>query len=322
MMFEGDEAYEIGDQQLAQAQILWDQRRAIAPSGARLNFDLFEAVRNHAGHGAWSSVKVVITTRPLSSEAQEQHNVLKLDAGFAGLEPYEGMSDLLNPGDWLIDFDFSGRRATSMGVWEAPNAAVVQGDLFYVRRKIGDAIEVSSFGRLLLSAEDQAAIITHAKDIMMHFGSQERGVFCESIEVVVGYFDKLKREAEEASGYKFGPFAAALKRAGVQTNSGRGFWGGRAEDGVPVLTSWLGTREADGTYPVWKPQKNYGGLKSLWESGSIAVGTEVRLILLKPGKGNGDQATVAGAALSEVPWRIASIGDGVTYEARVIPTQS
>jgi hypothetical protein len=105
----------------------------------------------------------------------------------------------------------------------------------------------------------------------------------------------------------FGPYRIQLNSLGVETNTGRGFWGGVGKNGKPVVTSWIDTHNSKGQFYVWRPRTNHGGLKDEWDAGNIRVGTEVRLILLKNRAPGADRRVVGGAAAMPGKWRVIQI---------------
>ena len=106
-------------------------------------------------------------------------------------------------------------------------------------------------------------------------------------------------------------FTEALNAAGVVTGTGRGFWGGVAEDGDIVATSWLKDHRADGTQRlIHKPYTNHGGLRRMWEIGAITPGTKVKVILTDPGNSEvtGDKKkAVKWAAVTPCYWQVVEI---------------
>jgi hypothetical protein len=117
----------------------------------------------------------------------------------------------------------------------------------------------------------------------------------------------------------FGKFVDALIEAGIQTKTARGFWGGVNPDGDIILTAWIDFNDGDGRFYVWRPPTNHGGLKEQWQVGNIRVGTNVRLILVRPRKEvpMGEKRQVAGAALLPAKWRVAKMTPDKPYQAIV-----
>jgi hypothetical protein len=103
----------------------------------------------------------------------------------------------------------------------------------------------------------------------------------------------------------FGKYLDALRAAGVETNSGRGFFGGLATDGAIVVTAWIHDNNGKGRFKIFRPHTNHGRLLEQWQLGNIHEGTEVRLILVR------DRAVgahvVAGGALMEGKWKVVSV---------------
>ena len=112
---------------------------------------------------------------------------------------------------------------------------------------------------------------------------------------------------------KWVKFTEALNAAGVSTGNGRGFWGGVAQDGEIVVTSWLTDRNENGTQRrIHKPTTNHGGLRRMWELGALTIGTKVRVILTDPGnsENTGDRKkAVKWAALMPGRWRVVGFGE-------------
>jgi hypothetical protein len=125
----------------------------------------------------------------------------------------------------------------------------------------------------------------------------------------------------------FGKFLNALNATGVKTGTARGFWGGVAEGGEIVVTSWTDANDGNGRFRIWRPTTNHGGLRTQWEVGNIRVGTEVRLILLRQ---RGDVPigelgrSVAGAVVMPGKWRVVKLVEDKERGAVIepVPTAS
>ena len=117
----------------------------------------------------------------------------------------------------------------------------------------------------------------------------------------------------------FEKFTKILNDAGVKTGSGRESLGGVTDDGAIVLTTFIDRgRAADGSWRVWRPKTDHGGLRSQWEIGAITVGTHVRLILARPIKQHEGPPAVKDACLLSETYVIKSVAkDGLT--AQVVP---
>jgi hypothetical protein len=59
----------------------------------------------------------------------------------------------------------------------------------------------------------------------------------------------------------FGRYLDALKAAGVETNSARGFFGGVTADGEIVVTAWIHDNNGRGRFKIFRPHTNHGRLK-------------------------------------------------------------
>lgn len=109
----------------------------------------------------------------------------------------------------------------------------------------------------------------------------------------------------------FTTYQVALREAGVDTASARGFWGGVSKGGDIVLTTWIDAGVGDGRFQVWKPRTRHGGLMDMWDLGRIEVGATVRLIILRP-KGHssklGEARSIHSAGLTPGRWRVAAVG--------------
>jgi hypothetical protein len=108
----------------------------------------------------------------------------------------------------------------------------------------------------------------------------------------------------------FGKFLNALRGAGVQTESARGFWGGVTPEGEIVVTGWIDRNDGHGRFKISRPHTNHGNLKTAWEVGNIQVGTEVRLILIRqrgrvPSGRLGRQ--IGAAALMPEKWKVVEV---------------
>lgn len=116
----------------------------------------------------------------------------------------------------------------------------------------------------------------------------------------------------------FGTFLDALRAAGVQTGTARGFWGGVDEHGEIVVTSWIDQHDENRRFYIWKPLTNHGGLKAQWEIGNMRPGTEVRMILLRQ-RGQttplGVPRQVKDAVLMPGKWRITETTENEDWQA-------
>lgn len=108
----------------------------------------------------------------------------------------------------------------------------------------------------------------------------------------------------------FGPYLDQLNSAGIKTKTGRGFWGGIGDDGIPVVTSWIDQHDPKGRFYIWRPRTNHGRLKDEWDAGNIRKGTEVRLILLRNRAPGAARPVVANAALMPGKWHVAQVFNG------------
>ena len=110
-----------------------------------------------------------------------------------------------------------------------------------------------------------------------------------------------------------GEIHTGVERGGRVTGTGRGFWGGVADDGNIVVTSWLADHTGDGTRRmIWKPVTNHGGLLRMWEMGALTKGTKVKMILTDPGNSEttGDKKkAVKWAALTPGYWQVVDFGE-------------
>jgi hypothetical protein len=119
----------------------------------------------------------------------------------------------------------------------------------------------------------------------------------------------------------FGKFHDKLLEAGVRTGTARGFWGGKDDAGIPVVTSWVDANDGEGRFYIWKPRTNHGGLRIEWELGNIRPGVEVKLLVLRQ-RGSaplGHARTVAEAALFPRLWRVVRMIEGEIEQALVEP---
>jgi hypothetical protein len=111
---------------------------------------------------------------------------------------------------------------------------------------------------------------------------------------------------------KFGKFIDALREAGVETGSARGFWGGVTKDDDIVVTAWLDQRRADDSFPIWRPRTRHGGLLDMWEMGRIAPNATVRLIIVrrKAKEDPNERSSIHSAGLMPGRWRVREFGEG------------
>lgn len=97
---------------------------------------------------------------------------------------------------------------------------------------------------------------------------------------------------------KWGKHLDALRAAGIKTMNARGFRGGKAANGDIVVTAWIDQSHKDGgTFPIWRPKTNHGGLLEAWQLGGIKDGAKVRVILLRRRGSKTGPAVIHKAAL-------------------------
>jgi hypothetical protein len=110
---------------------------------------------------------------------------------------------------------------------------------------------------------------------------------------------------------RFGKMLDQLRAAGLETRNARGSWGGITPAGGIVATAWTDQPAGDGRFLIKRPRTNHGGLKAAWDTGSLRVGTELRLILIHP-RGqpapNG-RRQIKDAALMPQTWRVVEVID-------------
>jgi hypothetical protein len=101
--------------------------------------------------------------------------------------------------------------------------------------------------------------------------------------------------------------AGVVTRAGVETRSAHGFWGGVTKNNKIVVTAWIDAKVGNGRFRIARPRTGHGRLKDMWEEGRIQPGATVKLILVRQ---RGDapldkgQREVASAGLMPGDWRV------------------
>jgi hypothetical protein len=125
----------------------------------------------------------------------------------------------------------------------------------------------------------------------------------------------------------FGPYLGELQAAGVLSLSSgsliggaRGCCGGRTAEGTPVVTSWTnpGSDAGGGHRFIYKPRKNHGGLRDLWDIGAIHPGARVRLIELRSRRVDTDE--IASARLMSGYWRVVTPPHVPPGETHIVST--
>src|SRR4051812_30541091 len=109
---------------------------------------------------------------------------------------------------------------------------------------------------------------------------------------------------------KFGTLLAALKAAGVETNSARGFWGGVTTDDDIVVTTWTDAGRGGDRFEIWRPRTRHGGLLDMWDLGRIEPGATMKLIMVRQrGTVPPDQGArqVHSAGLMQGRWRVVEL---------------
>ena len=117
---------------------------------------------------------------------------------------------------------------------------------------------------------------------------------------------------------RFGTLLEALTKAGVETKSARGWWGGVTRDDDIVVTAWIDAVAGGGRFTIFRPTTRHGGLRDMWEVGRIEPGAPVKLIIVRQ-RGNvpfGQEGRqVHSAGLMPGQWRICKVnGDSAIVE--------
>ncbi len=165
--FEGRRAsaYEINEDDLTRAEKLWSLRAAAASPGISLRTNLLEAFRGSREHPAWRHVKVALWSEGLSrAGVQALKDGARASPSLKGLDAYEDWHADLQGGDWLLDFDLTGRAATFTGYWEVHNSKLETDLLTYVRER--PAVLLPGFGALELSADDLKRLRKAARPLL------------------------------------------------------------------------------------------------------------------------------------------------------------
>lgn len=205
------QGYEIQPEDLERARTLWTKHATLAPPGKRLNGSLLDLFAKAPDHPSWAAVKVAYCRDPLDDDQEERFNAT-VEAG--GLPPdlsgYGDWNAYIAPGDWIIDFDMDGKRASHSGNWRALPNEMGHDDLRFVYRV--ETLDLPGFGRIEVNAADRKALRSAAPAILArHSEDAGRNAIVELASAAalidetpspVGRLDLLKFDAAMEQIYK------------------------------------------------------------------------------------------------------------------------
>ncbi|WP_210339028.1 phospholipase D family protein [Ensifer sp. ENS04] len=149
-------AGDIDTEKLDLARAAWKARRVIAPAIGGLSTNLFASVRKEPDHPAFANIKLVQWARTITAHAEKAHRqAVEADRSLVGTDIYEGWTNVMEIGDWLIDFDVSRRPASFTGYWRV-ELHDEKNELTFVRKK--PFIDIPTIGRLKISTEDMSRL--------------------------------------------------------------------------------------------------------------------------------------------------------------------
>ncbi|MEP9369987.1 phospholipase D family protein [Xanthobacter sp. VNH20] len=112
------DAYPIEDTHLKIATELWKRRARSAPPGARLSSDLLQSYQQAPGHPSWNKLRLAFWSEHIDEAgARETAALVKENPGLKDLEQYQGWTDELRNGEYLIDFDMSSGSPVFDGIY-------------------------------------------------------------------------------------------------------------------------------------------------------------------------------------------------------------
>lgn len=208
--FEGRRAsaYEIGDEDLKRAEILWNMRAKAASPGLSLRADLLQAFRSSRDHPAWRRVKLALWSEGLSRAGERAlQDGPRTAPSFKGLDVYEAWHNELKGGDWLLDFALEDHAATFTGYWEVPDPKLETDLVTYVRKQT--ALLLSGFGALKLSTDDLKRLRQEVRPLLQHTEPGAKNAIIPLADAVE-FLDQSPPARPSAST---APDTAAFKRA-------------------------------------------------------------------------------------------------------------
>ncbi|WP_164155263.1 phospholipase D family protein [Sandarakinorhabdus rubra] len=152
-----NQGYEIGEEHLGRAELIWNARARSAPSGTPLVSDLLTAYDKAPAHPAWSQVKLAYWKDYLAEEDQAwleaEHRNGSLSSAVSA---YGEWNDYIFPNDWVLDFDLRGRSPKFGGIWSVLAAEAARAGMRLVRPV--KQIEFAALGGLTLAEKDAARL--------------------------------------------------------------------------------------------------------------------------------------------------------------------
>lgn len=149
---------------LLRAKALWKTRQAHAPPGKAMK-SLLDAYFKTPDHPAWNKLKLVAFTDQVTSAArQEIDRFIAANPKMQDCDAYEGWTDLLHAGDWIVEFDATHQPATFNGYWKTTTSTGMQNALRYVRKQ--STIRPSGFVSLELDDDEKGRLVRHLPAIL------------------------------------------------------------------------------------------------------------------------------------------------------------
>jgi len=170
-----DAALPVTEEAIRRIEEVWKLRRRSAPPGVRVPEDLIEAWKSVPEHPAWQAVRICIWTKDIDQTAMEVAET----AAREGMVPedwdaYQGWTARLRDGDWLIDLDLSGAKASSSGLFFTGEPKHEIGDLTFVR-KVSRA-HLPGWPPLTLSKTSAQMLTLAGQRLLDRFGDGEGAV--------------------------------------------------------------------------------------------------------------------------------------------------
>jgi len=236
-------SHAISDDDLLQAEDIWKLRRRMAAPGVSSVRNLLEAYRMAPAHPAWDQVKVAYWTDPLGKEAEAHIAAIRREKAVkTNLSGYEGWSDHLNAGDWVLDYWF-GPKVEYQGVWHILTSLPASKISLAAETK---HVRLDAFGRLQLAKADASAIGLLAKRfIEQHPTSDGRNAIVSLREAVTALAVPNLREFEKAmqkiytdskaAGYTPSAYRTMLDREGAIPTARKLVFSRKPSDGFAKL---------------------------------------------------------------------------------------
>lgn len=187
--------YDIQNEDLDQAEILWKARKRMAPTGKRLARTLFDAYRSSPANPAWQRVKIAYCRDDLDEGAKDwMEQEIEKGRLSSGISAYAEWNDKIAPDDYVIEYDLGVTKPSFAGIWQALPAGVHPASLRLVRKM--KFLTLRALGRFGISAVERAALASIAAAAVKQHGADRRNAVI-TIAEAVGMIDAGTAAADD-----------------------------------------------------------------------------------------------------------------------------